>query len=108
MSTRAVNVVQSHSLGIAIAKQRVLAALNDAKNTDPHIVAGDFDWRELNHTFHVALTAYGNPVTAYIQITDTFVHVSTDEIAGPWLIVAVAVGRANSRVSEMLSEALKP
>lgn len=107
MSALAVNVVQAHNLGTAVAKQRMLTMLNDSKNSDPRIVAGDCDWRELTHTFHVALTAYGAPVTAYIQITDTFVHVLTDEIAGPWLIVAIGVGRANGVVARMLADALK-
>ena len=107
MSTRAVNVVQPHTLGIAVAKQRMLTMLNDAKNADPHIVAGDFSWNELAHTFHVALTAYGDPVTGCVQITETFVHVTTNDIAGPWIVVAIAVGRANGVIGSMLAEALK-
>jgi hypothetical protein len=108
MTTRAVNVVQSHSLGTAVAKQRMFTALNDAKNADPHIVVGDFDWRDSTHTFHVAATAYGDPVNGYVQITDTFVHVTTDDIAGPFVVVYLAVGRANYKIGSMLAEALKP
>ncbi len=107
MTTRAINVVQSHTLGIATAKERILSMLEKHKGEDPHIVAGDFSWHELSHTFTASLTAYGASVVASVQITDTFVHVTTNEIDGPWVVVAIAVGVANGRVGKMLAEALR-
>ena len=108
MTARSVNVVVPHTLGIAVAKDRVLTMLRDHQHDDPHIVSGDFAWNESEHRFTTQLTAYGAGVLASARISDTLVHVTTDEIAGFWLVVVIGVVRANTVLASMLTEALKP
>lgn len=107
MPYRSINVTQPHSLGIEVAKQRLRAMVDQRKDSNPHIVPGDFSWQQSTNTFTLDCTAFGTPVHTLIHIEADKVSVVSDTIDGVFAIVWFAVAEAEREIGNMLREALK-
>lgn len=83
MAIQSINVIQKHTLGVAVAKARLIALAQEEQKKqekNKRVTLKEIAWTEINNTATFTIDVMGVTVRGMVVITPDYVEISTENL----------------------------